>query len=75
MEGETQSMLGTQSPPVVSAAQPSQVQGPTASTSEGPKKSKSRKGRSGLQEMLERKRKQDEAKSSGTTLASFLQGL
>lgn len=75
MEGETQSVPGTQSLPVVSAAQPSQVQEPTASTSEGPRKSKSRKGRSGLQEMLERKRKQDEAKSSGTTLASFLQGL
>ena len=72
VEGKTQSAARTQSPP---AAQTSQVREPTASTSDGPKKPKNRKARSGLQEMLERKRKQDQAKSTGTSLTSFLQEL
>ena len=64
----------TQSPPVESLTQP--VQEPTASTSGGQKRSRNRKARSGLQEMLERKRKEDQATTStGTSLASFLQGL
>ena len=73
---EAQMEMGgkTQSPPVESVTQP--VQDPTASTSGGQKRSRNRKARSGLQEMLERKRKQDQATTStGTSLASFLQGL
>jgi len=69
------SVARTQSPPITSVTQPSQTQKPLASTSGGPKKSKNRKAISGLQEMLERKRKQDQVKSPGTSLASFLQGL
>ena len=69
MKKGTQSMVQYQSPPVT---QPAQAQKPTASTS---MKSKNRKARSGLQEMLERKRKQDQAKSTDTSLATFLQGL
>jgi len=64
-----------QSPPITLVTQPSKAQKPLASTSDGLKKSKNRKARSGLQEMLERKRKQDQVKSPGTSLASFLQGL
>lgn len=75
MERKIQSMARTQSPPITSITQPAQVHKPTASTSDGPKKSKNRKARSGLQEMLERKRKQDQVESTGTSLASFLQGL
>jgi len=73
---EAQMEMGrkTQSPPIESVTQP--VQEPTASTSGGQKGSRNRKARSGLQEMLERKRKQDQGTTStGTTLASFLQGL
>jgi hypothetical protein len=70
MEGKTQSAAQTLSPPPIIP-----VKEPTASTSDGQKKSKNRKARPGLQEMLERKRKQDQAESTGTSLASFLQGL
>ena len=52
-----------------------QTQSLPDSTSGGQKKPKNRKTRSGLQEMLERKRKQDQAASKGTSLASFLQRL
>jgi RNase P subunit RPR2 len=62
----------TESPPKTPVTLPVQAPKPTAST---PKKPKDRKARSGLQEMLERKRKQDQAKSTGTSLATFLQGL
>jgi len=65
----------TQLPPKTAATQPVQAQQPTASTSDGSKKWKNKKARSGLQEMLERKRKQDQAKPTGTSLATFLQGL
>ena len=75
MERNTQSVVRTQSPPITLAKQPARTQEPTASTSGGPKKPKNRKAKSGLQEMLERKKKQDQAKSTGTSLASFLQGL
>ena len=64
-----------QSPPITSITQPAPAHKPTASTSDGLKKSKNRKAKSGLQEMLERKRKQDQVKSTATSLASFLQGL
>jgi RNase P subunit RPR2 len=74
MEGKTQSAARTQSPPSVKRPA-AQAQNPTASTSDGQKKSKNRKARTGLQEMLERKRQQDQAKSTGTSLASFLQTL
>jgi len=73
-EAQMEMKRKTQSPPVESVTQP--VQEPTASTSGGQKRSGNRKARSGLQEMLERKRKQDQATTStGTSLASFLQGL
>ena len=68
MEGKTQSVAQT---PPTSAPQPPQVREPA----DGPKKRKNRKGRPGLQEMLDRKRKRDQAESTGTSLASFLQGL
>ena len=75
MEGKTQS-APTRLPPITSIAEPSgQAQEPTGSTSDGPKRSRNRKARPGLQEMLERKRKQDQAKSTDSSLASFLQGL
>ena len=64
-----------QSPPETAVTQPVQAQQPAASASDGSKKWKNRKARSGLQEMLERKRKQDQAKPTGTSLATFLQGL
>lgn len=73
-EGKTQSAARAQSPPItpVTVTQPSQE----TSTSDRSKKLKNRKARSGLQEMLERKRKQDQIKSTGTSnLASFLQKL
>jgi len=69
MGEKTHSAIRSQSPVI----QPVQTQKPTASTSGGSKKSKSRKARSGLQEMLERKRNQE--KPTGTSLATFLQGL
>ena len=75
MERNTQSVARAQSPPTTSVTQPVRNQEPMTSASDGPKKSKNRKARSGLQEMLERKKKQDQAKSTGTSLASFLQGL
>lgn len=75
VEGNTQPGTRIQTPPIAPAPPQFQVTEPAASTSDGPKKPKNRKARSGLQEMLERKRKQDQAKSAGTTLASFLQGL
>lgn len=62
----------SQSPQITSVAEPAQL---TVPTSDGSKGSKNRKARSGLQEMLERKRKRDQIKSTGTSLASFLQGL
>jgi RNase P subunit RPR2 len=69
MERKTQSTAReTQSPSITPVAQPPHVR-------DGPKKTKNRKARSGLQEMLERKRKQDQTESAGTSLASFLQGL
>ena len=72
MEKKTESVVRSQSP----VAQPVQAQKPTASTSGGSKKSKNmRKAKPGLQEMLERKREQDQAKSTGASLATFLQGL
>ena len=71
MEGKSQ----PQSPPITPITQQTQVQKPTDSAPGGSKKSKNRKARSGLQEMLERKRKNDQMKSTGTPLASFLQGL
>jgi len=73
MERETQSVVRTQSPPIPSVMQPGQK--PTPSTSDEQKRSKNRKARPGLREMLERKRKQDQVQSTGTSLASFLQGL
>ena len=73
-EAQMEMKRKTQSPPPESVTEP--IQQPTASTSGGQKKSRNRKARSGLQEMLERKRKQDQATTStGTSLASFLQGL
>lgn len=69
VERKTQSV---QSPPITSVTQPAQVGKPTAPTS---KKPRNRKARSGLQEMLEKKRRQDQVESTGTSLASFLQGL
>lgn len=75
MERNTQSVARTQSPLITSVTQPARVDKLTASTSDGPKKSKNRKARTGLQEMLERKKKQDQEKLTGTSLASFLQGL
>jgi hypothetical protein len=75
MEAQKQQAPRAQTPPITPAATPSpQLQEPTTS-SDKPKRSKNRKARSGLQEMLERKRKQDQLKSPGTSLGSFLQGL
>ena len=72
MEGKPQS----QSPSITPVTQPTQVQKSTDLAPGGSKKSKNRKARSGLQEMLEKKRKNDQMKkSTGTPLASFLQGL
>jgi len=72
MEKKNESVVRSLSP----VAQPVQAQKPTASTSGGSKKSKNmRKARPGLQEMLERKREQDQAKSTGASLATFLRGL
>lgn len=75
MERKPQSAPRSQSPQITSVAQPVEGQNPTVPTSGGSNKSKNRKARSGLQEMLEKKRKQDQMKSTGTSLASFLQGL
>ena len=65
----------TQSVPPSTITQPAQGKNPAAWVSGGSKKSKNRKARTGLQEMLERKRKQDREKLTGTSLASFLEGL
>jgi len=72
MEKKTLSVPRPQSPPTSTITQPAQAKNPAASASGG---SKNRKARSGLQEMLERKRKQDREKLTGTSLASFLEGL
>lgn len=76
VEGKIQSVVRFQSPPVTTVTHSTQAQKLAVPTSDGSGKLKSRKARPGLQEMLERKRKQDQVKSTGTTsLASFLQGL
>ena len=71
MEEQARPAARAQTPPI----RPATPQARESATSDVPKKSKNRKARSGLKEMLERKRKQDEAQSTGTSLASFLEEL
>ena len=68
MEEQALPAARAQTPPVTPQSRES-------ATSDVPKKSKNRKSRPGLKEMLERKRKQDQVQSTGTSLASFLEGL